>query len=373
MGGALQIARIKGIPVRAHWSLLFALPWLAFYFAQHFVTAAAQADIPAATLGSPWPWAVGLAIALFASILLHELAHALYAKRKGVRVADITLLIFGGISRVDPMRAPRQEAVMAGLGPLTSLALSAAAFLAWSALDAASFKVRFALFCFGHVNLLLGIFNLLPAFPMDGGRVLRALLSARHGHARATRIAATVGKGFALAFGVLGFISFNFLLILIAFFIYLGAQQEGAEEELKELLAGARVRDLMSSDAGSVDAGMPLDAAAEVMLAQRRPSLAVADAGSVLGVLMLDDVRRVPRDKRHGTTAGSVARKAPAVGPDEDAALAVDVMNEHQVTELPVVDGTVLIGTFGMADVARGIKLLELRREAHDERKWAPA
>jgi len=168
-----------------------------------------------------------VAIALFACVLVHELAHSLYALRKGGRVRDITLLMVGGVSQMsEPPKEVKHEAIMALAGPLVSFALGAEFHLLRLLADHASFNLRFALFYLGILNLALGAFNLLPAFPMDGGRILRAVLATRMGLVQATRTAAKVGKVFAVVFGVLGVLTINMLLVLIAFFMFIGAEGE---------------------------------------------------------------------------------------------------------------------------------------------------
>src|SRR5262249_35470501 len=142
-------------------------------------------------------WGLAVALALFASVLLHELAHSLYSRRTGARVSAITLLMIGGVSQIEDVpRRPLHEATMALRGPLTSLAIAAVlgAALLVVPRDMELFEVRFLLGFTSYLNLTLGVFNLLPAFPMDGGRVLRALLVKRLGFLRATRAASRVGQ-----------------------------------------------------------------------------------------------------------------------------------------------------------------------------------
>src|SRR5712671_4852831 len=249
MGSAIRLGRIAGIPVQIHFSFLLALPLLAYLFAQQFVAAAQLVGIPQGRIGGDrYLWGLAVALALFASVLLHELAHSLYARRTGTRVSAITLLMIGGVSQIeDSPRRPRDEAIMALLGPLTSLAIAGilrAALLAVPR-DAELFELRFVLGLTSYLNLTLGVFNLLPAFPMDGGRVLRALLVRRLGFLRATWTASRVGKAFAVIFAVLGLLSGNLILLVIAWFVYLGAQQEMAQVEAKEVLGSIRVADLL--------------------------------------------------------------------------------------------------------------------------------
>ncbi len=191
MGNPIRLGRIAGIPVQIDLSFLLALPLLAYLFAQQFVAAARLVGIPQERIGGDrYLWGLAVALALFASVLLHELAHSLYALRTGSRVSAITLLMIGGVSQIeDSPRRPRDEALMAFLGPLTSLVIAAILYAGLLAVprDPDLWEVRFWLACTSYLNLTLGIFNLLPAFPMDGGRVLRALLVKRLAVGRSMR------------------------------------------------------------------------------------------------------------------------------------------------------------------------------------------
>jgi Zn-dependent protease len=226
--GGFKIGTIRGIPIRVHITFLIVLPILAVGFARTFRVAAHLAEVPPEKVtGSPFLWGVGMALALFLSVLLHELGHSLYSIRKGGKVRDITLLMIGGVSQMSEMpREPRHEAMMALVGPLVSLGLGVLLYGLHALSAGTSFGIQFGLFYLAGLNLFLGLFNLLPAFPMDGGRILRGVLTPRLGALRATRIAATVGKVFAVLFGIWGLLTLNLILVLIGFFVFVGAQSE---------------------------------------------------------------------------------------------------------------------------------------------------
>lgn len=362
--GAFRIFSIAGIPVRIDWTFLVLLPLLALMFGYHFVAAAAFAGIPPSFVtGQPWLWGLGLAIALFASVLLHELAHVLYARASGGRVVDITLWLLGGVSRVaDPPRAARHEALMAFVGPLTSFAIAGIAYLMYSAFDTASFSLRFAFFYLAYLNVVLGAFNLLPAFPMDGGRILRAALTPPLGRARATRAATTVGKVFAIAFAVFGVLGFNFMLLLVAFFVYLGAEAEGRHVELEGELAGVRVGAWMSPAPAAIDAGLCLADAIDQMKQTRRTTLPVSADDRVIGMLVLEDVRRIPVEEHEQRSARELARKVEPLDAQTEIVQALRRFDEHELQELPVVSGGRLVGVIGRDDIARGLELRDLDR-----------
>ena len=355
---AVRVGSVAGIPVKIHWSFLIALPLLALLFAENVATAArvVGAD-PRSLSGAPWLWGLGLTLALFLSVLVHELAHALYARRRGAAVQDITLLMIGGVSRIgDPPRA-RHEAIMALAGPGASLALGVAAGAGYLATPATWQEGRVALILFAEMNLLLGLFNLVPAFPMDGGRVLRAVLAGRLGPVRATRVASRVGKAFAVAFVVGGVMGGGLFLILIGGFVFLGADAENRQVGMQSALGRVRVRDLMSGPVAAIDAHASVRQAAERMLREHRTAYPVVDAGHVVGVLTLGDVKKVPDERRGRVEAAQVAHRAPLVGPDDEAWTAFRAIIESDVPILPVVERGEVVGAIDQSAIMRGVEL----------------
>jgi Zn-dependent protease len=370
--GGFRIATIRGIPIRIHFTFLLVLPFLVFGFARAIRSAAVLADVPPERLsGSPWLWGLGLALALFASVLVHELAHAFYARRKGGKVKGITLLMIGGVAQIsEPPRSSRAEAIMALVGPLVSLALGALFTLGHVATARLSFSLSFALFYLGSLNLFLGVFNLLPAFPMDGGRVLRSLLARRVGVVRATHIAARVGKVFAVLFAIWGFLSFNMLLLLIAFFVFVGADGEARAVTAKAMLEGLRVRDVMNRTALTVAADVPVREAGELMLRERGLAVVVMSAAHPIGLLTLEAVQAVPPALRGETFARDVAVVTPPVAPTDEAAAALRLMTEGALPALPVAEEGHLVGTVTRDDVERGLKLSQLEATQRGDTRW---
>ena len=355
---AVTVGTVAGIPVRIHWSFLIALPLLALVFAQNVAPAAAVLGIdPRALAGGPWMWGLGLTLVLFLSVLLHELAHAVYARRKGAPVHDITLLMIGGVSRIgEPARA-RHEAIMALAGPGVSLALGVAAGLLLAVTPAGWIDARVALVLIAEMNLVLGLFNLVPAFPMDGGRVLRAVLASRMGPVRATRAASLVGKAFAFAFVAAGVLGGGLFLVLIGGFVFLGADAEARQVRMKSALGRVRVRDLMIRPVGVVGAHDSVEQAAERMIREQRTAFPVMDEGEVVGVLTLEDVRKVPGQRRNGVEAAEVAHPAHPVAPDDEAWTAFRAIVESDVPILPVVDHGEVVGAIDQSAIMRGVEL----------------
>jgi Zn-dependent protease/CBS domain-containing protein len=373
MGNAIRLGRIAGIPVQIDFTFLVALPLLAYLFAQQFVAAARLVGMPEERIGGDrYLWGLAVALVLFASVLLHELAHSLYARRTGSRVSSITLLMIGGVSQIEDLpRRPRDEALMAFVGPLTSLVIAAILYAAALAVprEAGLWEVRFGLAFTSYLNLTLGLFNLLPAFPMDGGRVLRALLVARLGFLRATRTASLVGKAFALIFLALGVVTGNLLLMLVAWFVYAGAQHEMAQVEAKEVLGSMSVADLLQQDGPAIDARATLADAAEQLLRARRLALPVLVDGSFAGMLSADDIERVGPALRARSLSADLVRRVRPPHPDAPAWEALQAMLQAGVPEIAVVSPEgALLGTIARADIERALRLAELQLSATEGR-----
>jgi Zn-dependent protease/CBS domain-containing protein len=367
-GSAIRLGSVAGIPIRIHVTFLLVLPFLALGFGRVYSEAARAANVPADQLhGSPFLWGLVVALALFASVLVHELAHSLYALRSGGQVRDITLLMIGGVSQISrPPRTGRGEAIMALVGPLASLVIGGAFWLVHRAVAATDlFDLSFATFHLFYLNVTLGVFNLLPAFPMDGGRVLRGVLVERLGLLRATEIAAVAGKAFAVLFAIAGFFSLNLLLMVIAFFVWVGAESESQGVLVKAVLGHLRVRDLVRARVPPVDASASVLEAGERMLRERRTTLPVSDGPRVLGVIGPEDVEGVPPGERDRVRVADVVRRAAPVDGGDDASAVLRAFGTAGEPVVPVVDGGAVVGVLSQRDLARGLKLGELEATLH--------
>ncbi len=254
---------------------------------------------------------------------------------------------------------------MALAGPATSLALGVV-FLGVlrASTGHGGFDARFALFYLAELNLFLGLFNLLPAFPMDGGRILRGLLVRSRGPVRATQIAATFGKVFAALFAIGGFVGGNFMLVLIAFFVYIGAEGEQHAVIGKAVLGELRIRDVMSRAPAAVAPDDTVYDVGERMLRERRLSFPVARDGRVLGVVTRDAIEHVPLEQRPRTAASAAMIPVASLPPDARVLDALQLLSGG-ARALPVVDGDRLVGTISQLDVARGLRLQELATSQH--------
>jgi Zn-dependent protease len=340
----ITLLRIRGIPVRLHPSLLVFLPYLAF-------VAMRQIGFVAGALGlqrdefhlPPLFWGVVLAVGLFVAVLAHELAHSLVAIRSGVRVRSITLMMLGGVSLIEGELPPGREAWMAFAGPLASFAIAALAYGVFRVVPLPA-EVRAALFAFAMTNGMLGVFNLLPAFPMDGGRVLRGLLAGRVGQRRATEVAAGLGKVMAVAFALYGIFSFNLVLLLIAWFVYAGAGAEQGRLSLRHALEGVPVRELMSDRLGEAQAEEPVG---DVLRRLSRDGLAGARVWGpngapgryLVGIVTADGLEGVAA--RGGATAPvtvAMEQRPPEAHPWDEATSALESLAGGDVQAVAVVD-----------------------------------
>ncbi|MCS7003099.1 MAG: site-2 protease family protein, partial [Dehalococcoidia bacterium] len=277
---AWTIGRVFGIPIRIHFTFPLLLVFLGWIEAQQS--------------GGNVLMEIAFVVALFVCVLLHELGHALTARAYRIRTADITLYPIGGVARLESMGKPAQEFWIAIAGPLVNVAIALAlagglTVFGQSLLPAQGGPGEFAqrvLFA----NVLLALFNLLPAFPMDGGRILRALLAQRMDYTRATNIASVIGRGFAVIFGIIGLVTFNFLLLIVAFFLYVGATGEAGAQRAQAALEGVKAREAMMTRFETLTHGQSLGDAADALLMGYQQDFPVMLGDRVLGVLSRDQL-----------------------------------------------------------------------------------
>jgi len=348
MGPGWKVGRLAGIEIALHPS------WLVIAFLVTYSLAEFQLPAEFAGWSTPTYWLVAAATALlfFASVLAHELSHAIVARRFGLKVEGITLFIFGGATSIDSdSRTPREEALIAIAGPAMSLVIGAV-LLGLTVLVAQPQLA--ALFGWlGFINLLLGIFNLVPGFPMDGGRVLRAILWRLRGdRLSATRNAALVGRGIAyLLIGLGVFLAFRpgglfsgLWLALIGWFLSNAAESTMAQASVERSLRGVRVRDAMETSPPSVSPNEPvIDLVQERLLrGEDRSFLVRHDDGGLAGIVTLSDVRRLPRESWPGVRVTDIMTRyadLATIGPDAPMAEALQLLQEREIGQLPVVEG----------------------------------
>jgi Zn-dependent protease/CBS domain-containing protein len=360
MRGAFRIASFRGVPIRIHYSLILVLPLLALMFGGVFQQAARMAEVPVALgRGAPFLWGLGVAVGLFASVLVHELAHVLYALRTGGQVRSITLMIVGGVSEVTELpRRHRDEVLMALVGPLTSVALGALLLGVQALLPGSpAFSPRFAVAYLAGLNLFLGLFNLVPAFPMDGGRILRGLLAGRMGVVRATRVASVVGKGFALLFFLVGLLTLNPFLFVIALLVLSGAEGEARQVLLKAVLEKLAVVQVMSPQFHGVELDTSLEEALGDLRRARRLALPATEQDQPVGWVVLGEVLQVPEAERALRTVRECVKPAVVVAPGDSAWSAMRRMAETQPPLLLVLEQGRLVGMVDANDLNAAVAL----------------
>jgi len=353
--GALTVLRVRGVPIRLHFSVLLLVPFLAWVVAAQTALVAEAAELPPGRLGLPgWAWGAVAAVGLLASITVHELAHTLVAIRHGGRVDSIVLMALGGVSQVSRMpRAPRHELQMALAGPATSLVIAAICAAGYT-FARASPGIAFGFFLLAYLNFVLGIFNLLPAFPMDGGRVLRAALALRWSKTRATRIAATVGKAMALALGVFGLLGGGIWLVLIGLFVWAGASQERLYAEVQGALSDLQVGEVQNV-VPQVAADDSVERARIAMREAKATSGVVLEDGEPIGVIRSNDVLAVPVHERERERVRDHMLRTVAMQTNEELGDSFDrVLRDGEV---PVVDESGRpIGVVRAGDVLRKLR-----------------
>lgn len=300
MSWSFKIGRVFGIPIFIHWTFLILIAYLVYGHS-------ARGDDLSATAEG-----VGFVLAIFGCVVLHELGHALAARRYGVPTSDITLLPIGGVARLQRIpERPVEELVVALAGPAVNLVIAVGLLLSGVTVPVDSDPQTFLitgpfLSRLMFVNVFLLLFNLLPAFPMDGGRVLRALLAMAMPYAKATRVAASVGQFMAILFGFLG-LSGNPFLLLIALFVWIGAEAEARQVEERMVLKDLPIREAMLTDFQTLHPDDTLGRAADLLLAGSQQDFPVLVDGRPQGVLtrsaLLSGLASGGRDARVSQTA----------------------------------------------------------------------
>ena len=330
MSWSIPIIRIAGIQLRIHVTFLLLIVWVALGSASSAV----------------------FVLLLFLCVVLHEFGHAFAAKAYGINTPDITLLPIGGVARLERIpEEPKQELIIAIAGPIVNVIIAACLYVVIGARGHVDPETAMRggdmLIGLFQINVWLLLFNLLPAFPMDGGRVLRALLAARMTFARATQVAATVGQAFAWFFGIIGLFGIpgimhaNPFLIFIAFFVYIGASQEAALAQMRDVSRRFPVSSAMVREFRSLDETATLDEAVDALLATSQHDFPVLDdAGNVAGILTRHDLIAALRKNDPTIRVADVMRRdIPTVTTGTRFEEAFRIMQECNCPAIPVLDG----------------------------------
>lgn len=334
MAWSFPIGHLFGSQMRVHVTFVLLLAWIGLSGWQTAGAAAGMASVV-------------FALAIFACVLAHEYGHALMARRFGIQTRDITLLPIGGLARLERMpEDPRQEIAVALAGPAVNLVIAAVligllgARIDLSMVDkienpAVDFMARLA-----SINVFLALFNLVPAFPMDGGRVLRALLAMKYSRRIATRYAAMAGQILAFGFGFLGLLAGNPLLVFIAIFIYLAATAESNDVALSEVARGMTVRDGMITRFEALSPASTLGDAAEALISTTQHEFPILDdEGRLTGFLTRTALfRALAETDRSASVEPFIERAIPAVGQHSGLSEALDAMRRDNPPAVAVLD-----------------------------------
>ena len=367
MPGSIRLGKIAGIEITINYTWIIIVVLITWSLATAFM-----AIYPG--WGTVTYWIVGFiaAILLFVSVLLHELAHSLVARSQGLPVRSITLFIFGGVSNIE--REPQSAGVefwMAIVGPITSIVIGVIAFLLYLPLARTNSPLEAILNYLAIANILLGIFNLIPGFPLDGGRVLRSIIWKITGNLRrATRIASVIGEIVAVIFILIGvwvFFAGNFFsgiwLGFIGWFLLNAARTANAQVMLETMFKGVTVDQVMNRNPVTVPANISLQRLVdEDFLPQGLRSALVVQGEQFAGLITLNDIRRVPRDQWAQTPVGMAmipVNRLHSVSPTQNLNDVLSLMANQDVNQLPVVQDGRVVGILSRDAI---IRYIEVRR-----------
>ena len=360
-----RIGKIAGIDIHidSSWFLILIL----------FTWTLATSYFP--TKFPDWPglqhWLIGFVTSLliFVSVLIHELSHSLVAIHQGEEVRSITLFLLGGVAQIseEPKR-PLEEFLMAFAGPLTSLALGVLSFILSLFVRNLSEPLGAVISYLALINVILAIFNLLPGFPMDGGRVLRSIIWKVTGNLRlATRIASRIGQGFAFFLIVIGILQIlrgvltGFWLIFVGWFLHTAAVRGYQQVMVDDLLKGVRARDLMTSEYETVPSALPVqDLVDEYILKHKERVFLVQDGETLMGIVCLEDVKGTPKENRADSIVADIMtprEKLQAVTPDDDGRSILNSLTSKNIHQVPVMEGGQVTGIICRTDVLHFIQM----------------
>jgi Zn-dependent protease/CBS domain-containing protein len=360
MKWSFKIATISGIGIYVHATFVLILIWVGFgSLSRGGDTADAIADIV-------------FILALFGCVVLHELGHALTAKRFGIKTRDITLLPIGGLARLEKMPdKPMEELAVALAGPAVNVVIAAVIYVGlgaaglWAPMTAETMIDGPFLQRLFVVNIFLVLFNMLPAFPMDGGRALRAILASRMGQLRATRIAASVGQGMALLFGFVGLFS-NPFLVFIALFVWMGATAEYGLAQTEAFLADVPVRQAMVTGFHALSPKQSLGEAVQMTLAGPQTDFPVLEEGEVIGILTQGELLKgLSEQGPDSLISHAMHSEFETATPEENLEAAFRRLQLCQCRTLPVLDRGELVGLLTRDNVMAYLNIQSVMAAQH--------
>jgi Zn-dependent protease/predicted transcriptional regulator len=376
MDGSYRIGRIFGIPILIHYTFLLVIPLFAWIIGSQInltidpANGIIRVPIDGSLITSGYmPYVLGIVISLglFFGVLVHELAHSLVARKKGIAINSITLMIFGGIATMEEgIPDPKAELPMAIVGPIASLIFGVICYAIMFVTPTfitnppVAGVVIFVAGYLGFLNIILCFFNLIPAFPMDGGRVLRAWLAGRMPLHKATQIAADIGKGFAILFAIIGIFTFEPFLILIALFIYIGANMESMAVKYSHVLQDVTVGSMMSTPVTTVGPTLSVSEVIAMMYASKHLGFPVVDRGTLVGMITLADVNRMHSIDREALQVRDIMTKdLITLPPDAPVIEAFRLMSAKNIGRIPIMQDDIIVGIVTRTDI---LKVTELKQ-----------
>ncbi|MFO7815312.1 MAG: site-2 protease family protein [Halanaerobiales bacterium] len=363
---SIKIGSISEIPIKLHISFIIALPFIAWAVSTNIEMMAELMNISYGNMVVP-DYFLGLiiSIALFISVGLHELGHSFVARSRGNEINSITLMLLGGVAEIKEMsEEPQDELRISLVGPMVSLAVGLTlVFIAQLISNIVSPDLHFIVLYLGELNIFLAIFNLIPAFPNDGGRVLRAFIARKRDFLTATKIAVSVSKVIVFIFGVIGFFYGNFILILIAFFIYMRANQEFKYSKIKSTLSDLKVKDLMSQDVAYISGDITVKELLNKMLHKSHSGYPILENGKLAGCVTMEDIRNIDPQKHHNISVREImSTDIKKISPEEDINKALQLLLEEDIGRLMVVRDNKLVGIITRTDIFNAFKIKQIKR-----------
>ncbi|MGI5863808.1 MAG: site-2 protease family protein [Myxococcales bacterium] len=361
--GSSTLFHVRGLPVRVHYTFLIILPYLAWVIGRSAPLLAQLAGVDVAELVLPrYVLGTVLAFGLFGCVLIHEFAHIGVGLKGGGQFSGVTLMIVGGVSEVVELpKRPIWELAMAIAGPLASVVLAMVGFVAYGLFPMPP-DVQFGVFYLAYVNFALALFNLIPAFPMDGGRILRSVLSMLTNRVRATRIAAVTGQIFAGLFLLAGIYTLNWVLLLIGALVIVGARAELEMAKVGALFDGLTVEQAMQPFVPTVDENERVSAVLERMVRELKTTFFITRDGKIVGAITAVDARRLD-ERGEGTLRVGEAgeREVPVLSPNQELGKASRLLRTSGLSALPVMRDGELVGQLTLAAMAVAVR----ERDAH--------
>jgi Zn-dependent protease/CBS domain-containing protein len=349
---SLRIFTILGIPVELHISFLFLM---VIIYALAILNVIPGVNLQAALLIT----------LLFVTVVLHELGHSYLAQKYGVRIERIVLLPIGGVSSMEELpKVPGQELRISLAGPLVNFVIAFICYLLLLLLKGSYVGVSSFLSYFILLNLILGAFNLLPAYPMDGGRVLRAILAERMSYIRATELAAAIGKYLAIIMAIVGIFYFrNVFLVLIALFIYIGAEQEYQAIMISNILGEILVENIMSHDVKTVKPDDRVNDVLQTMYREGHMGYPVMDQEEILGIVTFDDLSHLKKEDLETPIKNFMTKELVFSSPLEPVPAALEKLNQHRIGRLPVKENDRLVGIISRTDIMRALEIRKIKSD----------